>query len=312
VRKERTIGTDHDITIGVYTDAVFGPVLTFGAGGARATGASERLVLLPPLNERLARELIRGTPAAMAIDGPGGDAASMDTLARVLVQVSTLVCALPWVRSLTLDPVHVSDGRAEIAGARIAIDPRYQPSPRRYAHMAIHPYPIEMVTDVKLRDGTPLHVRPIRPEDAEMERAFVHGLSEQTRYFRFFYQLHELTPAMLARFTQVDYDRELALVAVLDSGKGPAIIGVARYITSSDQEAAEFAVVVADEWQQHGVGGSLMQRLIAGARAAGLKRLEGTVLRNNHNMLKFTAALGFDARDNPEDHELVTVTLELG
>src|SRR6185369_1640374 len=99
------------------------------------------------------------------------------------------------------------------------------------------------------RDGTVLHVRPIRPEDADLERAFVNGLSEQTRYFRFFYLLHELTPAMLARFTQVDYDREMALVALVEASAGPKFVGVARYIANPDQESAEFAVVVADDWQ---------------------------------------------------------------
>ena len=100
-------------------------------------------------------------------------------------------------------------------------------------------------------------------------------------------------------------------MAIRESDGKPSIIGVARYIMTSDQEAAEFAVVVTDAWQGHGVGWSLMQRLIAGARVCGLRRLEGAVLRNNHNMLKFTAALGFETRDNPEDHEQVTVTLEL-
>ena len=173
VRKDHAFGTSHDVAIGVHTDAVFGPVLTVGVGGACATGAGERLVLLPPLNERLARDLVRGSPAVAAIEGNGGDAASMDALARVLVQVSTLVCALPWVRSLRLDPVRVGEGRAEITGAHVTTDPDYKRTGRRYGHMAIHPYPVDMVTDVTLRDGTPLHVRPIRPEDAEMEREFV-------------------------------------------------------------------------------------------------------------------------------------------
>ncbi len=138
---------------------------------------------------------------------------------RILLQLSTLVCALPWVRTLELDPVQVAASGAAIVGARIVIDPKRKFARDGYRHMAIHPYPIELVGDVHLRDGTRLHVRPIRPEDAELERAFVNGLSEQTRYFRFFYRLHELTPAMLARFTQVDYDRELALVAIDDAGR---------------------------------------------------------------------------------------------
>jgi acetyltransferase len=145
-----------------------------------------------------------------------------------------------------------------------------------------------------------------------MERAFVNGLSEQTRYLRFFYQLHELTPAMLARFTQVDYDREMALVAVDDAGGTSAIVGVARYVMGPDQEGAEFAVVVADAWQRRGVARALMTCLIACARTRGLKRLEGTVLRSNHNMLQFTQALGFVTRDHPDDRDQVSVALDLG
>jgi acetyltransferase len=310
VRKERDADARLDFAIGVHPDPVFGPVITFGIAGAVRT--SERTVLLPPLNLRLARDLIRGTRAVTALQGFGDVAAAVDPLADVLVQLSALVCALPWVRSLTLDPVRVGDGRAEIMAARITIDPRAKSTGRSYGHMAIHPYPVEMVSDVVLRDGMRLHVRPIRPEDAEMERAFVNGLSEQTRYLRFFYQLHELTPAMLARFTQVDYDREMALVAVDDAGGASAIVGVARYVMGPDQEAAEFAVVVADAWQRRGVARALMTRLIAAGRTRGLKRLEGAVLRSNHNMLKFTQALGFVTRDHPDDRDQVSVALDLG
>ena len=117
---------------------------------------------------------------------------------------------------------------------------------------------------------------------------------------------------MLARFTQIDYDRELALVAVHDVGGVPAFVGVARYITNPDQESAEFAVVVADEWQGRGVARLLMERLLDCARRRGMKRVEGAVLRNNHNMLKFTTALGFETRDDPEAHEQVIVVRELG
>ncbi len=124
-----------------------------------------------------------------------------------------------------------------------------------------------------------------------MERAFVHGLSEKSRYFRFFYQLHELTPAMLARFTQVDYDREMALVAVDETDAAPAIVGVARYIIIGDRNRAEFAVVVADAWQGRGLARMLMTRLVDCARSRGLEHLEGAVLRSNARMLKFTRGL---------------------
>jgi acetyltransferase len=232
---------------------------------------------------------------------------------RLLLQVSTLVCALPWVRELELDPVLLYPQRAEVAGVRIAIDHRRR-ALAGYRHMAIHPYPAELVADVVARDGTPVHIRPIRPEDAELEKAFVDGLSEQTRYFRFFYRLTALTPAMLARFTQVDYDREMALVALVRDERGPggeSFVGVARFIGNADLESAEFAVVVGDAWQNRGIARILMERLIDVARRKGLKRLEGSVLRNNTNMIRFVTSLGFTVEDDPEDPEQVVATYRI-
>jgi acetyltransferase len=309
VAKEQMFAGCENAAIGICTDALFGPVITFGP--ECAGGGADVVVLLPPLNLRLARDAIRGTGMLMALpDADAADAAT-EALARILVQVSALACAVPWVRTLALYPVRVDAGHAEIAGARVMIDARAKPTARSYGHMAIHPYPVEMVADVALDDGRHLRLRPIRPEDAEMERAFVSGLSEESRFFRFFYRLHELTPAMLARFTQIDYDRELALVAVDEAGAVPAIVGVARYVMSLDQEAAEFAVVVADAWHGKGVGRNLMARLVAYAKARGLRRLEGRVLRGNSKMLAFIAALGFKSRDSAEDPEQLSVVLEL-
>jgi len=175
----------------------------------------------------------------------------------------------------------------------------------------LHPYPVELETTLSTRDGLKLRVRPIRPDDADAEQAFVSGLSEETRYRRFMNQMHELTPSMLARFTQVDYDRELALV-VLDGRSRPhRIVGVARYVADPDGRSAEFAVVVADELQGNGVGYGLMGLLNAAARRRGLERLVGNVLATNAPMLKLMAALGFQARPDPGDREQVIVTLEL-
>jgi acetyltransferase len=312
VRRQRAMQEARDVAIGVHTDAVFGPVLTFGNGGAAALVDRERAVLLPPLNRRLALELISGTRAAVALRAGHDTGADLDVLVRVLLQVSALVCALPWVRSLSLDPVRVGSGTALVGSARVVIDPKRKFAAGGYRHMAIHPYPTELVGDVPLRDGTMLHLRPIMPEDAELERDFVNGLSEQTRYFRFFYRMHELTPGMLARFTQVDYDREMALVAVSEKGGEPEFVGIARYIGNPDQESAEFAVVAADAWQGRGVAWVLMQRLIDCAKSRGLKRLEGAVLRANPRMIQFCQRLGFAIHDDPDEPEQVNAVLDLG
>jgi acetyltransferase len=181
--------------------------------------------------------------------------------------------------------------------------------------MAIHPYPVELETTLALPDSTRLRVRPIRPEDAHLERAFVAGLSDETRYRRFMQHLHELTPQMLARFTQVDYDRELALIA-LDamSGRGKQrekIVAVARYVGNPDRESAEFAITVADAWQGRGLGHAMMEQLIARARDRGYARLIGNVLAINTPMLGLASNLGFSRALDPEDPEQVIVTLDL-
>jgi acetyltransferase len=310
VAKERVFDASTDVAIGLATDAVFGPVITFGAPGA---GRRDLAVLLPPLNLRLATDMLRRTGrfATVSHGSAGANVEAIGPLARVLVQLSALACAVPWVRALALDPVRVGAGRVEIADASVTIDPAGKRPAQPYGHMAIHPYPVELATDITLPDGARLHVRAIRPEDAELERAFVAGLSEETRYFRFFYQLHELTPSMLARFTQVDYDREMALVALDGAGVAPSMAGVARYSMNPDRTSAEFAVVIADTWQRRGVARLLMGRLVACARKRGLRRLEGLVLRSNRNMLKFTEGFGFVTRDDPADPEQVSVVLEL-
>jgi len=156
-----------------------------------------------------------------------------------------------------------------------------------------------------------VHVRPIRPEDAALEREFVAGLSEETRYFRFFYRISELTPPMLARFTQVDYDRELALVALVDVATNPSFVGVARYIANPDRTSAEFAVVVGDAWQRRGIARVLMRGLIVCAKRRGFERLRGTILRENERMLAFVRTLGFVLEKDPADPAHICATLAL-
>ena len=293
--KEGTFAAIAHVAIGIATDAVFGPVITFGE---RCAGrGADVAVLLPPLNRRLARDLIRGRRELARLSSTGSSEAVTELLTHVLVQVSSLACALPWVRKLELYPVKVGAEQVEIAGARVTIDAGLASPSHRYGHMAIHPYPVELVTDVTLDDGSRLHVRPIRPEDATLERAFVAALSEKTRYFRFFYQLSELTPAMLVRFTQVDYDREMALVAIDQAGASPAIVGVARYSMKPGGESAEFAVVVADAWQARGVGRMLMDRLTdcATARGTAAPRRIGAAQQSRHAEIHRSVRL-FDSR----------------
>ena len=158
-------------------------------------------------------------------------------------------------------------------------------------------YPVR----ARLRDGSEIVIRPIGPEDAEREQAFVRALSPQSRYFRFMSGLRELPGDMLYRFTHPDFQRELALVALSGEGSAMRQIGVARCVADDDRAGAEFAIVVADDWQNRGVGTRLLCELMRAARAARLPRLWGDILAGNSQMLRLMSTLGFELRSPPED-----------
>ena len=162
-------------------------------------------------------------------------------------------------------------------------------------------YPRHLERRVRLRDGAEVTLRPIRPEDAVREQAFVHALSNEARYFRFHDSLRDLTPRMLAHFTDIDYHDHLALIAVNEAESPPLQIAVCRYIVDPDGQACEFAIVVADAWQGRGLAMLLMEALMAAARARGVRRMYGDVLASNHKMLALTGRLGFTSRRHPED-----------
>jgi acetyltransferase len=158
-------------------------------------------------------------------------------------------------------------------------------------------YPVR----ARLRDGVEIVIRPIGPEDAEREQAFVRALSPESRYFRFMTTLRELSPDMLYRFTHPDFQRDLALVATVGEGGAARLIGVARCVADSEGAGAEFAVVVADQWQNRGVGTRLLCELMRAARSVGLRRLWGDILASNLRMLALMASLGFEIQPVPED-----------
>jgi acetyltransferase len=281
-----------EVLVGVATDPVFGPVISFGAGGVAVEAVRDTALALPPLNATLARELMERTRVYRLLRGYRDvPAADLDALAHIVCGVSRMVCTLAWLKEMDLNPVLAHPAGAVIADARIEIDPSQLQSPPRYGHMAIHPYPVELEGELGLRDGTRVRIRPIRPEDAELELAFFAGLSERSRYHRFMQHLPELPPRMLARFTQLDYDRELALVA-LHPQQGN-FIAVGRYAPNADGTTAEFALTVADAWQGKGLGSALLEELCRAAREAGYEALYGYILPDNVDMLQLANRLGF-------------------
>ena len=173
------------------------------------------------------------------------------------------------------------------------------------------PYPAELVRRLTLVDGTRVVVRPIRPEDRQIEKEFVEALSNESKYFRFMSALRELNESMLNRFTQIDYDQEMALIAVVCENARETEIGVTRYIVSASGSTCEFALAVADAWQQRGVGTILLCNLIDAARARGLKTMEGSVMTSNNKMLGLVRALGFNIQSEGDNSSIKLVTKQL-
>lgn len=298
-----------ELLVGVSQDPVFGPAIAFGAGGTAVEILHDRSIELPPLDERLAYDLIDRTHIARLLDAyRNHPAVDRGALVQLLLRVSELVCALPELRELDLNPL-IADATGVVAvDARAAIGFR-PPGQARYGHMAIHPYPAHLVNESQLPDGTNLTIRPIRPEDAEMTQAFVRQLSEESRYFRFMQAVQELSAEVLVRLTQIDYDRELALIATTTQYHEEIELGVARYFTLADGETGEFTLVVDDRWQGKGIGTRLLAALTEAARSRGLRRLLGEILPHNHRMLELMHTLGFQCETG--DDGLVVAILML-
>jgi len=297
-----------ELMVGVISDPIFGPVISFGAGGTAVEVLGDRAIALPPLNGFLARELIGGTRVAKLLSSfRHMPPVQMEALESLLLRVSEMVCELPWLREIDINPLIVDEHGLLAVDARVVVD--YAPvSADRYAHMAIHPYPTHLVTHWQLPDGTDVTIRPMRPEDAAIEQEFVRHLSEETKYFRFMHAVQELSEDMLVRFTQLDYDRELALIAVTEEKGRDVEIGVCRYAINPDGESCEFALVVSDQWQHKAIGHRLMGSLIDAARSKGLKTMEGEVMASNHEMLKLVATLGFTIATSHEDSSIKKIT----
>ena len=301
-----------ELMIGVVRDPTFGPIITFGAGGSEAEIFRDRAVALPPLNRFLVQDLIGSTHAAQLLgEFRQQPVIDMTALEDVLLNISQLVCELPGLTELDLNPLIVDENGAIAADARIVID-YAATGGDRYSHMAIHPYPVHLIQQWEQPDGRSITIRPIRPEDAEMEQEFVKAMSDESKYYRFMDTLRELTQAMLVRFTQIDYDREMALVATLPDDAGKELqIGVARYVTNPDGETVEFALAVADDWQKHGVGRKLMSALIECARQKGYRAVVGDVLAQNTKMFRLMTTLGFTVHPHHEDPAVKRVVCPL-
>ncbi|MCX8517202.1 MAG: GNAT family N-acetyltransferase, partial [Rhodoferax sp.] len=321
-----------EVHVGLVNDQPFGPVIVFGAGGTMVELLNDRALELPPLNQFLARRLIERSRVAETLgEWHGAAAANREALEQLLLRVSEMVCELPQLREMDINPIIVDEAGAVAVDARIVIDtalPTGKGTSSDYRHLSILPYPARYEKTLPLSSGDSgdsgggggdgfYTIRPIHPDDAQMLQKLVSELSPESRYFRFVSSMAELPPALLARFTLIDYDREMALVAVIrervaqrngEFTETERLLGVSRYVTNPDQTSCEFALVVADEYKGQGIGSRLMESIMEVARDKGLSEIQGLVLSSNSGMLKLMRGLGYQVKAFPEDPDFKLVT----
>jgi acetyltransferase len=296
-----------ELIAGIAVDPTFGPIVLFGHGGTDVELFADRAVALPPLNLKLARELIERTRVAKLLAGHrGGPAVATRAIERVLVQLSQLAADVAEIVELDINPL-LADADGVIAlDARIRIAAACGSGSDRFA---IRPYPKELEETVKVGSRSML-LRPIRPEDLPHHEAFLARIDARDMRTRFLHAVRELPASELRRLTQIDYERDMAFIA---AGAGPAgdeeTLGVARAHADPDNSRAEFAVLVRSDLKGRGLGGALLSKLIRYCRDRGTGELYGDVLADNERMLALADELGF-RRESTHDG-CVRVVLDL-
>jgi acetyltransferase len=295
----------HELIAGIASDPGFGPVILFGQGGTAVEVIGDRAVGLPPLNPVLAQEVISRTRIARLLAGyRDRPAVDMDAVVAVLVRLSHLATEVEEVSELDINPLIADETGVLALDARIRVQ---KPAGSGRRRTAIRPYPEELAGDVALPGGESILIRPVRPEDAPSLVELVARSSPEDVRLRFHAGLKGLPHESAARLSQIDYDREMALVGF---DRGGAAIGVARFAADPEGETAEFALMVQTDQQNRGIGRTLLARVVEVARGRGLRALWGEVMSVNHEMLTMADAFGF-VRSQSEDPAMVRITLGL-
>ena len=298
----------HELILGATSDPIFGPVILFGQGGTAVEVIRDQTVALPPLNLILARELVGRTRVSKLLAGYRDRLpADMTAIYLTLMKVSQMMTDIPEISELDINPLFADDQGVMALDARMRVKPTTRPAAER---LAIRPYPQELEEQITV-DGCQVLLRPIRPEDEPQHREFFNQLDPEDRYFRFFATIREPAHSELARFTQIDFDREMAFIATRSNEQGRAETwGVVRSVADPDNQQAEVAIIVRSDLKGRGLGRILLDKMIRYCHSRGTAELTGETLRSNYRMLALAKNLGFEVRPL-DDGETLGIRLKL-
>jgi acetyltransferase len=298
-----------ELIAGIADDPTFGPVIVFGRGGTAVEAIDDKALALPPLDLKLAHDLIGRTRVSRVLKRyRNTPPAACGEVAMVLVRLAQMSADVAEIRELDINPLIADENGVLALDARIAVAPVAADRQRR-TRLAIRPYPSEWEKTLTVGRDWQVRVRPIRPEDEPALVTFLQKTSKEDLRLRFFAPMKEFTHPFVARLTQIDYARAMAFVALDASGKD--ILGVVRIHSDSVYESAEYAILVRSDLKGRGLGWALMQLVIDYARSERLQRLTGQVLQGNVKMLEMCRALGFSVTTDPVEHDICNVVLSL-
>lgn len=308
---EQRIEKQHELLIGAKEDPIFGPVIVFGMGGVAVDVFKDTNIGIPPLNMSLAQKLIDGTRISTLLKGYRG-AAAVDVAAIqfLLYKFAYLVMDFPEIREMDINPFVVDEHGGVVLDAKITLDEEVAGKPvKPFSHMVICPYPSEYETTMQMKNGKSVLLRPIRPEDEPMEAELFKTFSVSTKRFRFFGPIKEPTHEMLTRYTQIDYDREIAIIAEITEDGIRKMIGVVSVIADPYNESAEYSIVIGDPWWGQGLGTMMSRYILEIARKRGIKKVYAYLLEDNDVMLHIFKKFGF-IQKKEEDLYRIELTLD--
>jgi acetyltransferase len=301
-----------ELIMGIADDPSFGPVVLFGRGGTAVEVINDKALALPPLDLKLANDLIRRTRVSRILkayrDVPAADERA---IALVLVKLAQLAADLPELRELDINPLLADHTGVIAVDARVAVAPLAPEARKGRGHprFAVRPYPKEWERVIALRSGREAFVRPVRPEDEEEFGRFFQRITPEDLRLRFFAPVRDFSHTFLARLTQLDYARAIAFVAFdRDSHE---MMGAVRVHADANHETGEYGILLRSDLKGLGLGWALMKLMIEWAKVEGLHEIEGQVLRENTTMLDMCRSLGFSIRSDPDDLEVRVVTLPI-